>query len=92
LEPCEALEELWASNCHLQSFEEIEQVLADKKNLTTVYFEGNPLQKKSPALYRNKVRLALKQVKQIDASMYLHVIFYTQEKLIIVRVAFVRLE
>jgi len=75
LEPCEALEELWASNCQLESFEEIEQVLADKKNLTTVYFEGNPLQKKSPALYRNKVRLALKQVKQIDASKQICVVF-----------------
>lgn len=65
-----ALEELWASNCELTSFEEIEAVLADKKELTTVYFEGNPLQKKAPALYRNKVRLALQQVKQIDASKW----------------------
>jgi hypothetical protein len=33
-----------------------------------VYFEGNPLQTRAPALYRNKVRLALPQIMQIDAS------------------------
>lgn len=63
------LEEVWASSNQLSSFDEVEQELADKKELTTVYFEGNPLQTKSPALYRNKVRLALPQIKQIDASM-----------------------
>ena len=47
----------------------MEKELADKKELNTVYFEGNPLQTKSPALYRNKVRLALPQINQIDASM-----------------------
>lgn len=63
------LEELWASSNLLQSFEEVERELADKKNLNTVYFEMNPLQLKTPALYRNKVRLALPQIQQIDASM-----------------------
>lgn len=63
------LEEVWASSNQLSSFDEVEKELADKKELTTVYFEGNPLQTKSPALYRNKVRLALPQIKQIDASM-----------------------
>ena len=62
------LEELWASSNQLSSFEEVEKELADKKRLTTVYFEGNPLQLKSLVLYRNKVHLALPQVKQIDAS------------------------
>jgi len=46
----------------------VEQELRDKENLKTVYFEGNPLQTKGPAVYRNKVRLALPQVIQIDAS------------------------
>lgn len=64
------LEELWGSNNTLSSFEEVERELRDKENLETVYFEGNPLQTKSPALYRNKVRLALPQVKQIDASEF----------------------
>lgn len=64
------LEELWASNNQLSSFEEVERELRDKEELKTVYFEGNPLQTKGPAVYRNKVRLALPQVMQIDASKY----------------------
>ncbi|KAL8863353.1 MAG: hypothetical protein Q9178_000033 [Gyalolechia marmorata] len=68
LKHLECLEELWASSNELSSFEEVEKELADKKELNTVYFEGNPLQTKSPALYRNKVRLALPQIKQIDAT------------------------
>lgn len=62
------LEELWASNNQLSSFDEVERELKDKKELKTVYFEGNPLQTKGPAVYRNKVRLALPQIMQIDAS------------------------
>lgn len=38
------------------------------KDLNTVYFEGNPLEKKQRALYRNKVKLALPNIRQIDAS------------------------
>ncbi|KAL8884047.1 MAG: hypothetical protein Q9192_006936 [Flavoplaca navasiana] len=68
LQHLEHLEEVWASSNQLASFDEVERELADKNELTTVYFEGNPLQTKSPALYRNKVRLALPQVKQIDAT------------------------
>ncbi|KAL8657280.1 MAG: hypothetical protein Q9226_002067 [Calogaya cf. arnoldii] len=70
LKHLEHLEEVWASSNQLSSFDEVEKQLADKKELTTVYFEGNPLQTKSPALYRNKIRLALPQIKQIDASMF----------------------
>lgn len=62
------LEEVWASSNQFSSFEEVERQLADKKELNTVYFEGNPLQTKNPVMYRNKVRLALPQVQQIDAS------------------------
>jgi protein phosphatase 1 regulatory subunit 7 len=62
------LEELWASYCKLSSFNEVEQELADKKELKTVYFEGNPLQLNQRALYRNKVKLALPQIIQIDAT------------------------
>ncbi|KAF2677825.1 L domain-like protein [Lentithecium fluviatile CBS 122367] len=68
LETLKHLQELWASNCKLDSFQEIEAQLRDKEELETVYFEGNPLQRKQMALYRNKVRLALPQVKQIDAT------------------------
>lgn len=62
------LEEFWASSNQLSSFQEVEKELADKAELATVYFEGNPLQTRGPAVYRNKVRLALPQVQQIDAS------------------------
>ena len=65
---CGKLEELWASSNLLNSFEEVEQELRDKKELNTVYFEANPLQLKSPALYRNKLKLALPQIEKIDAS------------------------
>jgi Leucine-rich repeat (LRR) protein len=64
------LEELWASNNQLSSFEEVERELRDKEDLSTVYFEGNPLQTRAPVLYRNKVRLALPQIQQIDASKW----------------------
>ncbi|KAG5302836.1 phosphatase PP1 regulatory subunit sds22 [Histoplasma capsulatum G186AR] len=66
------LEEFWASNNQLASFDEVERELGDKKELKTVYFEGNPLQTASSVLYRNKVRLALPQIQQIDAT-YLRV-------------------
>ncbi|KAF4589411.1 Protein phosphatase 1 regulatory subunit SDS22 [Ophiocordyceps camponoti-floridani] len=62
------LEELWASYNKLADLADVESVLKDKQHLTTVYFEGNPLQLRGPTLYRNKVRLALPQVRQIDAT------------------------
>jgi len=62
------LEEVWASYNKIGDIAEIERALADKKQLNTVYFEGNPLQLKNPTLYRNKVRLTLPQVQQIDAT------------------------
>ena len=68
LERLTHLEEVWASNNQLSLFEEVERQLADKEELNTVYFEGNPLQTKKPVMYRHKVRLALPQVQQIDAS------------------------
>ncbi|EEP81770.1 protein phosphatases PP1 regulatory subunit sds22 [Uncinocarpus reesii 1704] len=64
------IEEVWASNNKLSSFEEVERELRDKEELKTVYFEGNPLQLKAPALYRNKVRLALPHIQQIDATSF----------------------
>jgi len=68
LKHLEALEELWASYNLISDFNDVETELKDKKKLTTVYFEGNPLQLKNPTLYRNKVRLTLPQVLQIDAT------------------------
>ncbi|KAI1267591.1 hypothetical protein F5Y18DRAFT_378206 [Xylariaceae sp. FL1019] len=62
------IEEVWASSNLISNFDDVAKELSDKESLTTVYFEGNPLQLKQPALYRNKVRLALPQIKQIDAT------------------------
>lgn len=62
------LEEFWASTNGIADFREVESELKDKEKLETVYFEANPLQLNGPAVYRNKVRLALPQVKQIDAT------------------------
>ncbi|KAL5339104.1 hypothetical protein BJX70DRAFT_388180 [Aspergillus crustosus] len=64
------LEELWASNNQLSNFNEIERELKNKEKLQTVYFEGNPLQTNGPVVYRNKVRLAIPQIMQIDASKF----------------------
>ena len=64
----ERLEELWASSNMLSSFQDVENELAKLQNLTTVYFEMNPLQLKNPVLYRNKIKLALPRIIQIDAS------------------------
>lgn len=64
----EQLEEFWASSNLLESLREIEQELGGLEGLHTVYFEHNPLQKTAGATYRNKVRLALKAIKQIDAT------------------------
>ncbi len=78
----EKLEELWASYNQIGDVNEVERELADKKDLTTVYFEGNPLQLRQPALYRNKVRLTLPQVMQIDASkslLFSSVLQYTYD-------------
>ncbi|KAI0405766.1 hypothetical protein F4802DRAFT_560626 [Xylaria palmicola] len=63
------IEEVWASYNQISDIADVERELADKKKLTTVYFEGNPLQLRQPALYRNKVRLALPQLTQIDATL-----------------------
>ncbi|KAJ8066543.1 hypothetical protein OCU04_005599 [Sclerotinia nivalis] len=62
------LEEVWASYNQIADFNDVEEHLRDKEKLTTVYFEGNPLQLRAPALYRNKVRLTLPQLMQIDAT------------------------
>ncbi|EKD12091.1 uncharacterized protein L3040_007377 [Drepanopeziza brunnea f. sp. 'multigermtubi'] len=68
LEGLAELEEVWASYNLVADFREVEEVLKGKGNLNTVYFEGCPLQLRAPALYRNKIRLALPQVMQIDAT------------------------
>ena len=49
----------------------MERELGPIETLETVYLEANPLQLKGPAVYRNKVRLALPRIKQIDASEFI---------------------
>lgn len=62
------LEEFWASDNELADFGQIERQLGRLAKLETVYFEGNPLQRTAGANYQRKVRLALPQVRQIDAT------------------------
>ena len=69
LENLISLQELWASNNQLTSFQEIEKELKDKRDLETVYFEGNPIQSDAGATYRLKLKTLLPQIKQIDATM-----------------------
>jgi len=71
LKHLEDLEEVWASYNQIGDWGEVEEELRHMVKLNTVYFEGNPLQLRGPALYRNKVRLMLPQVMQIDASKFL---------------------
>lgn len=52
----------------IKDFSQVEASLAGMKDLETVYFEGNPIQKDLGANYRRKIMLALPQVGQIDAT------------------------
>jgi protein phosphatase 1 regulatory subunit 7 len=61
------LEEFWANDNQISDFGDLEQ-LELAKNLETVYFEGNPLQKLTTQ-YRLKIKLALPSIKQIDALL-----------------------
>jgi protein phosphatase 1 regulatory subunit 7 len=65
--PC--LEELWASSNQFDNecYDQVESELSKIKSLHTLYLEGNPMQLKNRPTYRNKVRLAIPFIKQIDA-------------------------
>lgn len=62
------LVELWANGNMIDCFKDIEAELGPLEMLETVYFEGNPLEKDNRVTYRNKVRLCLPRIKQIDAT------------------------
>ncbi|KTW28796.1 hypothetical protein T552_01426 [Pneumocystis carinii B80] len=62
------LQELWASYNQLSDFENIEKECKTMKNLVTIYLEGNPLQKTNGPTYRNKIKLIVPWIKQIDAT------------------------
>lgn len=63
------LQELWASGNRFEDFDEIKNELSGIKTLEAVYFEFNPLQRKNPVTYHNKIRLSLgPSLRQIDAN------------------------
>lgn len=64
------LEEFWANNNQFDNdcYDQIEKELGTIKTLETVYLEGNPMQLKNRATYRNKIKLSLPNIKQIDAT------------------------
>ena len=77
LAPLRDLEELWASDCALEDWGELERELGGAGALRTVYFEGNSLERRGRAVYRGKVRMRLPQVRQIDASELFLCIFFS---------------
>ncbi|KAF9069257.1 L domain-like protein, partial [Rhodocollybia butyracea] len=58
------LEELWA----MPDLRSLDSQLAHITTLETLYLEGNPCQRNDASGYRRKIMLALKQLKQIDAT------------------------
>jgi protein phosphatase 1 regulatory subunit 7 len=62
------LEEFWASGNLIGSFEEVATELGGLQKLHTVYFEHNPLQDWSRSMYRSKLQMILRNIKQIDAT------------------------
>lgn len=66
------VEEFWANDNALEDFREVERYLGPSRcpKLETVYFEGNPMQKKEVGAggYRRRLMLMLPQVAQIDAT------------------------
>ncbi|GAA6002407.1 leucine-rich repeat domain-containing protein [Rhodotorula paludigena] len=66
LAPLSELEEFWANDNLLTTLPSLPA--SSHPNLSTVYLEGNPLQKEMGTAYRRKVQLEMPQVRQIDAT------------------------
>ncbi|KAG9016641.1 hypothetical protein FRB90_002708 [Tulasnella sp. 427] len=64
----QSLEEFWANDNKIPSLHDLEAQLGKTSTLKTIYLEGNPCQKEDMANYRRKVKLALPQLVQIDAT------------------------
>ncbi|KAJ3983948.1 L domain-like protein [Lentinula detonsa] len=62
------LEELWMNGNLIPDLRALDSQLAHISTLETLYLEGNPCQKNDASGYRRKIMLALKQLKQIDAT------------------------
>ncbi|KAG9050097.1 hypothetical protein FS837_007620 [Tulasnella sp. UAMH 9824] len=63
-----SLEEFWANDNKIPNLRDLDSQLGKTATLKTIYLEGNPCQKEDMANYRRKVKLALPQVVQIDAT------------------------
>lgn len=62
------LTDFWCSNNLVADFDNIKQGLSQCQKLDTVYFEGNPVQKKDPTMYRVKLKLCFgPSLQKIDA-------------------------
>ncbi|KAL0570211.1 protein phosphatase regulatory subunit Sds22 [Marasmius crinis-equi] len=62
------LEELWMNGNQIPDLHALESQLAHISTLETIYLEANPCQRNDMTGYRRKIMLALKQLKQIDAT------------------------
>ncbi|GAA5898452.1 hypothetical protein JCM5296_000436 [Sporobolomyces johnsonii] len=60
------LEEFWANDNQLAALPSLPP--SRHPNLSTIYLEGNPVQKELATAYRRKIMLECPQVKQIDAT------------------------
>lgn len=63
------LEDLWISSNLIESFNEVDK-LSKLESLETVYLEHNPIQLKNATSYRRKVKLALPNLKKLDATYF----------------------
>ncbi|PFH53051.1 hypothetical protein AMATHDRAFT_55392 [Amanita thiersii Skay4041] len=62
------LTELWMNGNQIPDLRALDTQLRSISTLETLYLEGNPCQTSDMANYRRKVKLALPQLKQIDAT------------------------
>ncbi|KAK7454657.1 protein phosphatase regulatory subunit Sds22 [Stygiomarasmius scandens] len=62
------LEELWMNGNQIPDLLALDSQLSHISTLQTIYLEANPCQKDDMTGYRRKIMLALKQLKQIDAT------------------------
>lgn len=63
-----SLEDLWLGGNKIPDLQTLEPQLRHISTLQTIYLEGNPCQKNEGTSYMRKIRLALPQLTQIDAT------------------------
>ncbi|KZP31664.1 L domain-like protein [Athelia psychrophila] len=62
------LEEVWLNNNKITTLQTLEPQLRTATALETIYLEGNPVQESEGGNYRRKIKMALPQLSQIDAT------------------------